>query len=618
MQEYEEENESIGTNLENRESKTNIPTPTNNPPNNTFFIQSAPNPPFLKTLSAEDVISFTHSYAHQSGNISIQHYIGGKVIRELSDVYDAKTDKAIKEVLEQIVAEYDDEKREMNIRIFRSQLKWPEDKPYRLQVKHFINSIKRLATLKEMKDKIVAKQVLKIAISKLPSRFEIDTDEYNQLHKLVRSAQKKLLDKDQYEHLQKMEENKKPGLELLEQLLKLKQWAMNGQEDDVKIEEVMKVQQPATQHTAYPSLPATYAQPKANGLPPIFLRAANNRNQLPSSTPPRNTKNVPVNNNSLPNFNYHLQQSSQGAMQRYQSPQRNPNRAQNVIARRFEGINGQVLNQEKAQIFIVVPMGSWQSVKGCLDSGATATVGGFQQNSQLCHTVYPMRKERYVVLPNNQKLRVTHTGLIRLKVKYSNGKENEWPRMKIALEPDEYEAEKVGYGENCERNDADEEQRIKEKIRRKMDGLSEDFEAKDITALVDLILDKYKKLYPIWFSFKRIPWLLFGQESTITVFTDHKNLQYVLSPEESPKQSQVGRMSRWSYQFQKIDMVLRHIPGEENVAADILSHWGNRYAEEVVKMDDSQTDVLMFLRDVYVLNVEVDLEDLNEATKNIL
>eukprot|EP00924_Labyrinthula_sp_SR-Ha-C_P014472 augustus_masked-scaffold_95-processed-gene-0.34-mRNA-1 protein AED:1.00 eAED:1.00 QI:0/0/0/0/1/1/3/0/396 len=175
----------MGTNSSNK-SKANVPTPTKSPQNSTFFIQSAPNPPLLKTLSAEDVISFTHSYAHQSGNIPIQHYLDGKVIRELSDVYDAKTDKDIKEVLEQIVAEYDDEKREMNIRILRNQLKWPEDKPYRVQVKHFINGIKRLVTLKEMKDKRIEKQVLKIAISKLPARFEIDTDEYNQLHKLVR------------------------------------------------------------------------------------------------------------------------------------------------------------------------------------------------------------------------------------------------------------------------------------------------------------------------------------------------------------------------------------------------------------------------------------------------
>eukprot|EP00924_Labyrinthula_sp_SR-Ha-C_P007072 snap_masked-scaffold_8-processed-gene-8.51-mRNA-1 protein AED:1.00 eAED:1.00 QI:0/-1/0/0/-1/1/1/0/410 len=327
-----------------------------------------------------------------------------------------------------------------------------------------------------------------------------------------------------------MEENKKPGLELLEQLLKLKQWAMHEQEDDIKMQEVMKVQQPTTHHTVYPfsptpciQPPTTYQSPqqhfappptiqydqshqtynsnipnmnnmsinanqqylpqvqtyqnfqqatspyqqtpqyvlaapaydkncricakpghyqrecpvnemrKANGLPPLFLRAANNRNMPQVSSGSGGRRNYPTNNNSAPTFNQHLQQAPQGDMQRYQQNQRDPNRARDVVVRRFEGINGQVLNQEKAQIFIFVPMGSWQPVKGCLDSGATATVGGFQQHSHLCHTVYPMRKERYVVLPNEQKIRVTHTGLIPLKVKYNDGKENELPRLKIAL-----------------------------------------------------------------------------------------------------------------------------------------------------------------------------------------
>eukprot|EP00924_Labyrinthula_sp_SR-Ha-C_P001176 snap_masked-scaffold_7-processed-gene-15.17-mRNA-1 protein AED:1.00 eAED:1.00 QI:0/-1/0/0/-1/1/1/0/106 len=78
-------------------------------------------------------------------------------------------------------------------------------------------------------------------------------------------------------------------------------------------------------------------------------------------------------------------------------------------------------------------MRSWQLVKGCLDSGATATVGGFQQHSQLWHTVYPMREKRYVVLPNEQKIRVTHMDLIGLKVKHSDRKKNELPRLKIEL-----------------------------------------------------------------------------------------------------------------------------------------------------------------------------------------
>eukprot|EP00924_Labyrinthula_sp_SR-Ha-C_P013182 snap_masked-scaffold_12-processed-gene-11.62-mRNA-1 protein AED:1.00 eAED:1.00 QI:0/0/0/0/1/1/2/0/69 len=38
--------------------------------------------------------------------------------------------------------------------------------------------------------------------------------------------------------------------------------------------------------------------------------------------------------------------------------------------------------------------------------------------------------------------------------------------FKTDEEPDEFEAGEVGYGENSERDDADEEQRIKDKIKR--------------------------------------------------------------------------------------------------------------------------------------------------------
>eukprot|EP00924_Labyrinthula_sp_SR-Ha-C_P004040 snap_masked-scaffold_3-processed-gene-11.34-mRNA-1 protein AED:1.00 eAED:1.00 QI:0/0/0/0/1/1/2/0/411 len=248
-------NETPKTGAGNNQSKQHIPPTPTNSPRNTFFIQSAPNPPFLKSLSTEDVISFTHAYTHQSG--------GG--VRELNDVYDVKTDTVIRGVLDQILAEYDDEKREINIRILRSQLKWPEDKPHRLQVKYFINNVKMLVTLKEMKDKRVEKQVLKITISKLPTRFEIDTDDYNQLHKLVSAAQKRLLDKDQYVHLQKLESVKKPGLEPLEQLLKLKQWAMNEHEEEIKMDEVMQVKQHPIHETQYSQQPVN--QPAASTIP---------------------------------------------------------------------------------------------------------------------------------------------------------------------------------------------------------------------------------------------------------------------------------------------------------------------------------------------------------------
>ena len=86
-----------------------------------------------------------------------------------------------------------------------------------------------------------------------------------------------------------------------------------------------------------------------------------------------------------------------------------------------------------------------------------------------------------------------------------------------------------------------------------------------------------KELYPIIYSFKRLPYLMFGHTRRITVFTDHKNLTYILNPEWSPKSAYIDRLIRWGLLLQNADMCVRHIKGEDNVAADILSRWGNQY-----------------------------------------
>eukprot|EP00924_Labyrinthula_sp_SR-Ha-C_P001784 augustus_masked-scaffold_64-processed-gene-0.24-mRNA-1 protein AED:1.00 eAED:1.00 QI:0/0/0/0/1/1/3/0/210 len=166
---------------------------------------------------------------------------------------------------------------------------------------------------------------------------------------------------------------------------------------------------------------------KANGLPPIFLRAQSNWN-LPKDL---------------------LRQETQEALSR-------------ITTRLPDSMN--ISNRCLKEIFRDI-------------------------NPRSVIQTWHKMKERYVVLPNDEKIRVTHTGLIRLKVKYSDGKENELPRPKIALlvydekdlqqrhftyeklvafktdkEPDEFEVEEVEYGESSERDDADEEQRIKSKI----------------------------------------------------------------------------------------------------------------------------------------------------------
>ncbi len=83
-----------------------------------------------------------------------------------------------------------------------------------------------------------------------------------------------------------------------------------------------------------------------------------------------------------------------------------------------------------------------------------------------------------------------------------------------------------------------------------------------------------KELYPVIYAFKRLPYLMYGHTTRITVFTDHKNLETILHPDWSPKTAYIDRLLRWGLLFQNADLCVRHISGEENIAADILSRWG--------------------------------------------
>eukprot|EP00924_Labyrinthula_sp_SR-Ha-C_P013283 snap_masked-scaffold_45-processed-gene-1.3-mRNA-1 protein AED:0.73 eAED:0.74 QI:0/0/0/1/1/1/2/0/758 len=84
-----------------------------------------------------------------------------------------------------------------------------------------------------------------------------------------------------------------------------------------------------------------------------------------------------------------------------------------------------------------------------------------------------------------------------------------------------------------------------------------------------------KELYSLVHVFKRFPYLILGQDKRLTVYTDHKNLVYILHPEWNPKTAYLDRLYRWSLLFQQVDMTIRHVPGNKNVLADLISRWGN-------------------------------------------
>ena len=58
--------------------------------------------------------------------------------------------------------------------------------------------------------------------------------------------------------------------------------------------------------------------------------------------------------------------------------------------------------------------------------------------------------------------------------------------------------------------------------------------------------------------------------------TDHRNLQYLLSPDPTVAASRrqaAARIERWMVYLRSFEYTLVHVPGEQNVAADLLSRW---------------------------------------------
>ena len=83
-----------------------------------------------------------------------------------------------------------------------------------------------------------------------------------------------------------------------------------------------------------------------------------------------------------------------------------------------------------------------------------------------------------------------------------------------------------------------------------------------------------KELFPILEAFRRFDFLLLTHPSSIIVFTDHKNLIHILRPDWVPNKSTSQRLGRWASAIQQADFIAVHIPGKQNVLADLLSRWG--------------------------------------------
>lgn len=66
--------------------------------------------------------------------------------------------------------------------------------------------------------------------------------------------------------------------------------------------------------------------------------------------------------------------------------------------------------------------------------------------------------------------------------------------------------------------------------------------------------------------------------SEFSIFTDHKNILFMLSPtrfKANVARHVVHKTQRWALRLAEFNFTVNHIPGESNVWADMLSRWAS-------------------------------------------
>lgn len=81
-----------------------------------------------------------------------------------------------------------------------------------------------------------------------------------------------------------------------------------------------------------------------------------------------------------------------------------------------------------------------------------------------------------------------------------------------------------------------------------------------------------KEAFAIVESVERLDFLL-TRIKPFYIMTDHKNLQYIFAPNNELKTATRHKISRWALALSSFRYEIHHIPGEENVWADLLSRW---------------------------------------------
>ena len=84
-----------------------------------------------------------------------------------------------------------------------------------------------------------------------------------------------------------------------------------------------------------------------------------------------------------------------------------------------------------------------------------------------------------------------------------------------------------------------------------------------------------KEGYSIVASMTKLDYLTMCQNG-VSIFTDHRNLLYIFNPlgqDASVSKHIVSKLSRWAMKLSAFTYSIHHIPGENNVWADMLTRW---------------------------------------------
>ncbi|GMF25223.1 unnamed protein product [Phytophthora fragariaefolia] len=84
-----------------------------------------------------------------------------------------------------------------------------------------------------------------------------------------------------------------------------------------------------------------------------------------------------------------------------------------------------------------------------------------------------------------------------------------------------------------------------------------------------------KEGYPIVRACSELDYLLIRDKGS-KMFTDHRNLSYIFAPGTEIKKHVRGKLLRWSLKLNEFKYEIEHIPGDENVWADMFSRWAGQ------------------------------------------